>query len=53
MIVVKAQYLSQFQKTLVREIKETKPKPSEPLVNLEKIFNRFTKVKKEITVNDL
>ena len=51
--IVKAQYFSQFQKTLVRETKETKPKHSEPPVNLEKIFNRFTKAKKEITVNDL
>ena len=51
--VVKALYLSQFQKTLVKETKETKPKHSEPLVNMEKIFNRFSKAKKEITVNDL
>ena len=51
--VVKGQHLSQFQKNLVRETKETKSKHSEPLVNLEKIFNRFTKAKKEITVNYL
>ena len=51
--IVKAQYFSQFQKTLVRETKETKPKHSEPPVNLEKIFNRLTKAKKEISVNDL
>ena len=51
--VVKGQHLSQFQKNLVRETKETKSKHSEPLVNLEKIFNRFTKAKKEITVNCL
>ena len=42
-----------FQRTLVRETKETKSKHSEPPVNLEKIFNMFTKAKKEITVNDL
>ena len=52
-LIVKARYLSQFQKTLVRETKETKPKHSEPPVNLEKIFNRFTKAKKEISVNNL
>ena len=52
-VVVKAQYLSKFQKTLVRETKETKSKHSEPPVNLVKIFSRFTKAKKEIIVNDL
>ena len=51
--VVKAQYLSKFQSTLVKETKETKPKRLEPPVNLEKIFNRFAKTKKEIIVNDL
>ena len=51
--VIKAQYLSKFQSTLVKETKETKSKHPEPSVNLEKIFNRFTKVKKEVTVNDL
>ena len=35
------------------ETKETKPKHSKPPVNLDKIFNRFAKAKKEITVNDL
>ena len=30
-----------------------KPPLEYPPVNLEKIFNRFTKAKKEITVNDL
>ncbi|KAK9990415.1 hypothetical protein SO802_025400 [Lithocarpus litseifolius] len=51
--VVKAEYLSKFQKTLVRETKEPKPKSSKSPINFEEILNRFTKVKKEVTVNDL
>ena len=42
-----------FQRTLVKETKETKSKHFEHPANLEKIFNMFTKAKKEITVNDL
>ena len=37
----------------LKDTKETKSKHPEPPANLEKIFNRFTKAKKEITVNDL
>ena len=51
--LIKAQYLSKFRSALVKETKETKSKHPEPTVNLEKIFNRFSKVKKEVTVNDL
>ena len=40
--VIKAQWLSEFHKTLVKET--SKPK---------KIYNRFTKSKKEVIVNDL
>lgn len=46
--IVKAQYLSKFQKTLVRETKEPKPKSSKSLINFEEVLNRFTKVKKEV-----
>ena len=51
--VIKAQYLSKFQCTLVKETEETKSKHLEPIVNLDKIFNRFSKAKKEVTINDL
>ena len=51
--VVKAQKLSKFHETLVRETSEPKPRIQEPKVDLEKIYNRFTKNKKEVTVNDL
>ena len=51
--VVKAQYLTKFQKILVRETKEPKPKSFKSQVNLQEILNRFTKVEKEVTVNDL
>ena len=51
--VVKAQKLSKFHETLVRETSKPKPRIQEPKVDLEKIYNRFTKSKKEVTVNDL
>ena len=51
--VVKAQRLSEFLKTLVRETSKPEPRTQEPKVDLEKIYNRFTKSKKEVTVNDL
>ena len=51
--VIKAQYLSKFHKSLVKETKEPEPRTPEPKVNLEKIYNRFTNTRKEVTVNDL
>ncbi|KAK9988920.1 hypothetical protein SO802_029159 [Lithocarpus litseifolius] len=51
--VIKARYLSKFHKSLIKETKEPRPTISEPKVNLKKIYNRFTKTKKEVTVNDL
>ena len=51
--VVKAQRLSEFHKTLVRETSKPEPRTQELKVDLEKIYNRFTKSKKEVTVNDL
>ena len=51
--VIKAQRLSEFHKTLVKEPSKPELKTLEPKVNLEKIYNRFTKSKKEVTVNDL
>ena len=51
--VIKAQRLSDFHKTLVREASKPKPRFQEPKMDLEKIYNRFTKSKKEITVQDL
>ncbi|XP_050290015.1 uncharacterized protein LOC126728193 [Quercus robur] len=51
--VKKAQRLSEFHKTLVKEASTSKPKIQEPKVDLKKIYNRFTKSKKEITVQDL
>ena len=51
--VTKAQRLSEFHKTLVKEANTSKPRFQEPKVDLEKIYNRFTKSKKEITVQDL
>ena len=51
--VIKAQYLSKFQKSLVTETKELEPRIPEPKVNLEKIYCGFTNTKKEVTVNDL
>ena len=51
--VIKAQRLSKFHKTLVRETCKPELRIQEPKVDLEKIYNRFTKSKKEVTVNDL
>ena len=51
--VVKAQRLSEFHKTLVRETSKPEPRTQELKVDLEKIYNRFTKSKKEVTVNNL
>ena len=51
--VVKAQKLSKFHETLVRETSKPEPRIHEPKVDLEKIYNRLTKSKKEVTVNDL
>ena len=51
--VEKAQRLSDFQKVLVKEASTSKPRIQEPKVDLEKIYNRFTKLKKEITIQDL
>ena len=51
--IIKAQKLSKFHKTLVRETSKLEPRIQEPKVDLEKIYNRFTKNKKEVTVNDL
>ena len=55
--VVKAQYLTRFHKSLVKETKEAdhriEPRIPEPNVDLEKINNRFTKSKKDVMVNDL
>ena len=49
----KAQRLSEFHKTLVKESSTSKPRFQEPKVDLEKIYNRFTKSKKEVTIQDL
>ena len=49
----KAQRINEFHKTLVRETSKPEPRIQEPKVDLEKIYNRFTKSKKEVTVNDL
>ena len=51
--VVKAQKLSKFHETLVRETSKPEPRIQEPKVDLEKIYNGFTKSKKEVIVNDL
>ena len=51
--VVKAQKLSKFHETLVRETSKPEPRIQEPKVDLEKIYNGFTKSKKEVKVNDL
>ena len=45
--------LSEFHKTLVKEASISKPRIQEPKVDLEKIYNRFTKSKKEVTIQDL
>ena len=52
-LVVKAQKLSKFHETLVRETDKPELRIQEPKVDLEKIYDRFTKSKKEVTVNDL
>ena len=49
----KAQRLSEFHKTVVKETSTSKPRFQEPKVDLEKIYNRFTKSKKEVTIQDL
>ena len=51
--VIKAQRLSEFHKTLVKEPSKPKLRIQEPKIDLEEIYNRFTKSKKEVTVNDL
>ncbi|KAK9989627.1 hypothetical protein SO802_029866 [Lithocarpus litseifolius] len=50
---VKAQKLSAFHATLVRETSKPEPRFREAKVDLEKIYDSFTKSKKEVTVNDL
>ena len=49
----KSRRLSDFHRSLVKETSTSKPRLQEPKVNLEKIYNRFTKSKKEVTVQDL
>ena len=49
----KSRRLSNFHRTLVKENYTSKPRLQEPRVDLDKIYNRFTKSKKEITVQDL
>ena len=49
----KSRRLSEFHKTLVKESSTSNPRIQEPKVDLEKIYNRFTKSKKEITIQDL
>ena len=49
----KVQRLSEFHRTLVKEASTSKPRIQEPKVDLEKIYNRFTKSRKEVTVQDL
>ncbi|KAL0001511.1 hypothetical protein SO802_015292 [Lithocarpus litseifolius] len=51
--VVKAQKLSAFHATLVKEPSKPESRSQESKVNLEKIYDRFSKSKKEVTVNDL
>ena len=51
--VIKAQRLSEFHKTLVKEPSQPELRIQEPKVDLKKIYNRFTKSKKEVTINDL
>ena len=51
--VIKAQRLSEFHKTLVKEPSKPELRIQEPKVDLKKIYNRFTKSKKKVTVNDL
>ena len=49
----KVQRLSEFHRTLVKEASTSKPRIPEPKVDLEKIYNRFTRSKKEVTIQDL
>ena len=49
----KVQRLSEFHRTLVKEASTSKPRIPEPRVDLEKIYNRFTRSKKEVTIQDL
>ena len=51
--IIKAQRLSEFHKALVKEPSKLELRIQEPKVDLKKIYNRFTKSKKEVTVNDL
>ena len=51
--IIKAQRLSDFHKTLVKESNKPELRILEPKVDLEKIHNRFTKSKKEVTISDL
>ena len=44
--VIKAQRFSEFHKTLVKEPSKPELRIQEPKVDLEKIYNRFTKSKK-------
>ena len=50
--IIKAQRFSEFHKTLVKEHSKPELRIQEPKVDLEKIYNRFTKSKKEVTIND-
>ncbi|KAK9984398.1 hypothetical protein SO802_033923 [Lithocarpus litseifolius] len=52
-LAIKAQKLSAFNATLVKETSKPEPRNREPKVDLEKIYDRFSKFKKEVTVNDL
>ena len=49
----KVQRLSEFHRTLVKEASTSKPRIPEPNVDLEKIYNRFTRSKKDVTIQDL
>ena len=51
--IIKAQRLSEFHKALVKEPSKLELRIQEPKVDLKKIYNRFTKSKKEVTINDL
>ena len=49
----KVRRLSEFHRTLVKEASTSKPRIPEPKVDLEKIYNRFTRSKKEVTIQDI
>ena len=51
--VTKAQKFTEFRRTLVKETSKPETKLHDPKVDLEQIYKRFTKSKKEVTVNDL